>query len=160
MTSPEQKPVSEERIADPGSNDPFSVAARRISCLASNGRGITFDEAYAYVLAECSRLKEQNAAWKTGIPDVSEGRQEIFWCALKNDNGKIHYRPLNYCHRYIMPLSDSCDDAPEGCEPVSEGDDDYYWTGWYEQSCEQCETQWTVSAQIIAWMRLPRNFTP
>jgi hypothetical protein len=59
-----------------------------------------------------------------------------------------------------MPLSDSCCDAPKGCEPVPGTDgEEFYWTGWFERSCEQCDTQWTFSGEVVAWMALPR-FTP
>lgn len=47
-------------------------------------------------------------------------------------------------------------EAPKGCEPVPNSDEDYYWTGWFEESCDQCETQWSYSGEIVAWLALPR----
>lgn len=94
--------------------------------------------------------------WKTGTPDVAEGRRETFWCAIKGRNGKLFHRHLDYLNGHIMPLSDTCHDiAPEHAVPVGD-DGDYKWTGWHEVSCDQCETQWGFRQEVIAWMRLPR----
>lgn len=95
--------------------------------------------------------------WQTGTPDVPAGSKELFWCRCDNGNGVALYYPLVYANRYQMPLSDSCYDPPKGCEPVPDSDDDYYWTGWFEKSCQQCETQWASSYKVMEWMRLPRS---
>lgn len=99
----------------------------------------------------------QIVGWNTGKPDVKEGGQNRFWCAVKPlGSEKLHHRVLLYCNRYAMPLSDQMLEAPKGCEPVPNSDEDYYWTGWFEESCDQCETQWTYSGEIVAWLALPR----
>lgn len=97
-------------------------------------------------------------AWGIGTPDVPPGKIENFWCAYKDDTGKTRHVFLSYCNAHIMPLSDSCDEAPKCAVPVGD-DGDYAWTGWVELSCEQCETQWTFSHEIVAWMRLPKFTT-
>jgi hypothetical protein len=113
--------------------------------------------------------------WKTGTPEVPQGGREVFWCATRNRGGKVFYRHLAYLNGYVMQLSDSQDDPGDdaadpldglgdflGGEPllldaVPVGDDgDYAWTGWYEESCDQCETQWRFMDEIVQWMRLPR----
>jgi len=93
--------------------------------------------------------------WQTGTPSVKEGGCETFWCCIENDDGKRFHRYLDYANRHVMPLADGIEDAPEGTEPVPNSDEDFYWTGWHEKSCDQCETQWTFKQRVIAWMRLP-----
>jgi len=96
-----------------------------------------------------------SVAWQTGTPDVKDGGSETFWCAFCGDNGKIYHKFLCYQNGYIMPLADSCEDAPANAVPVGD-DGDYAWTGWSEKSCDQCDTQWSFNQTVIAWMRLPR----
>jgi len=95
------------------------------------------------------------ALWKNGTPDVKEGGREIFWCATRTSAGKIWHRHLAYFNACIMSLSDSCDEPPEGAVPVGD-DGDYALTGWYQESCDYCETQWSFDGEVLAWMRLPR----
>ncbi len=94
--------------------------------------------------------------WQTGTPDVSEGKCETFWCCIEGCNGKQFHRHLEYANRHVMPLADGIEDAPEGVEPVPGSEEDFYWTGWHEASCDQCDTQWRFSQKVIAWMRLPK----
>ncbi len=94
--------------------------------------------------------------WSTGTPDVKEGGCETFWCAVEGVNGKTFHRHLDYANRHQMPLADHIDEAPAGVEPVPGSDEDFYWTGWHEKSCDQCETQWMLNQRVIAWMRLPK----
>ena len=68
---------------------------------------------------------------------------------------KIYHRTLTFCNGYVMPMSDCSAGSPKNAVPVGD-DGDYAWTGWYEESCEQCETQWTFEGEVVAWMRLPR----
>lgn len=92
--------------------------------------------------------------WQTGTPNVTDGGREIFWCATRNSAGKIFHRHLAYLNAHVMPLSDSCYDAPESAVPVGD-DGDYAWTGWHQESCDHCETQWSFDDEVVAWMRLP-----
>jgi hypothetical protein len=99
----------------------------------------------------------KSAVWNGHTPPVKEGCEQTFWCAVRGNNGGIYHRFLQYSNRYVMPLSDSCCDAPKGCEPVPGSDgEEFYWTGWFERSCDQCDTQWTFSDEVVAWMALPR----
>lgn len=95
-------------------------------------------------------------AWTLGVPPVADRAQRTFWCAVRTKEGKVIHRFLSYCNRYVMPLGDHCDEAPKGCEPVPDGDGEFYWTGWFERSCDQCDTQWEFSGEVVAWMALPR----
>lgn len=94
-------------------------------------------------------------SWRTGTPPVPPGARGTFWCAIRGANGKIYHRHLVYLNAYIMPLSDSCDDEPENAIPVGD-DGEYAWTGWHEESCDQCDTQWSFNQEVIAWMSLPK----
>ncbi len=98
---------------------------------------------------------EQARGWNTGTPDVKEGGCETFWCCIENAKGKLFHRHLDYANRHIMPLADGQEDAPEGTEPVPNSEEDFYWTGWHEVACDQCDTQWRFSQKVVAWMRLP-----
>ncbi len=98
---------------------------------------------------------EQARGWNTGTPDVKEGGCETFWCCFENDSGKHFHRHLDYANRHIMPLADGQDETA-GMEPVPNSDEDFYWTGWHEVACDQCDTQWRFSQRVVAWMRLPR----
>ncbi|MDE2020638.1 MAG: hypothetical protein KGJ13_09910 [Patescibacteria group bacterium] len=94
--------------------------------------------------------------WQTGMPDVATGKRETFWCATKGEaNGKIYHRDLVYANKHVMGLSDSCWEAPKNAVQIGDSDE-YEWTGWFEESCDQCDTQWTFTGEVIAWMRLPR----
>lgn len=93
-------------------------------------------------------------AWQIGTPPVKEGGREAFWCAVKHGTGIAHTF-LDYLNRHQMPCSDMCE-PPKGAEPVENSEDEYYWTGWHQESCEHCDTQWSYSGEVIAWMRLPR----
>jgi hypothetical protein len=42
--------------------DPITVAARRIACLASNGRGISINEAASYIRNECGDVAKMRSA--------------------------------------------------------------------------------------------------
>jgi hypothetical protein len=94
--------------------------------------------------------------WQTGTPDVKEGKRERFWCAVKVGHGKVGHCTLEYLNRHVMPVSDGLEPSPNA-EPVPNSEyDEYYWTGWHEEACDQCETQWVYSGEVVAWMRLPR----
>jgi hypothetical protein len=94
--------------------------------------------------------------WRTGTPDVTEGKRERFWCATRNDtHGKVYHRSLEFLNRYVMPCTDQCEPSADA-EPVPNSDGDFYWSGWHEEACENCDTQWAFSGEVVAWMRLPR----
>lgn len=92
--------------------------------------------------------------WQTGTPDVAEGKRERLWCAVKVGH-KVGHCTLEYLNRYVMPVSDGLEPSPNA-EPVPDSEDEYYWSGWHEEACDQCETQWAYSGEVVAWMRLPR----
>ena len=93
--------------------------------------------------------------WQTGSPVIPTGCRETFWCSVISETGKIHHRHLAYLNGYVMPLCDSQDEP--GDDAVAVGDDgDYAWYGWYEESCNNCETQWKFNGEIKAWMKMPR----
>ena len=93
--------------------------------------------------------------WETGTPVVKEGGRQAFWCAVKNHRGGISHVAIEYLNRHVMPCSDSCEPG-DSAVPVPGSDDEYFWTGWFEQSCEHCETQWNYTGEVVAWIRLPR----
>ena len=96
--------------------------------------------------------------FQTGTPDTPPGSRRAFWCATLNDQGKLFHRYLEYLNAHVMPLADSQDEAGPGAVAIGE-DGDYAFTGWYEPSCDQCETQWQVTNTVLAWLILPK-FTP
>jgi len=93
-------------------------------------------------------------AWQIGTPPVKEGKREQFWCAVKRGDGIAHTF-LEYLNRYVMPCADGLEPST-ACEAVPGTENEYYWVGWHEEACEQCETQWAYTGEVIAWMRLPR----
>lgn len=93
--------------------------------------------------------------WQTGTPDVPDGQRETFWCAIKGHTGKVAHRTLYYLNRHEMPCSDQCEPSKDA-EPVPNSDGDYYWTGWFQESCDHCDTQWAYGGEVVAWCRLPR----
>lgn len=80
-----------------------------------------------------------------------------FWCLTKESpTSPERARALCYANGYLMGVSDSAGDPPEGAIPVGD-DGDYSWTGWFEGSCQQCDTYWTYSGEVVAWMELPTS---
>jgi hypothetical protein len=101
------------------------------------------------------RAKEiELRGWHTGTPDIPPGTQTRFWVATRNDDGKVFERLLVYGNQYRMPLGDDQDEPPSIAMPI-ENDEEYLWTGWWQESCESCETSWCFSGEIVAWMNLP-----
>jgi len=98
--------------------------------------------------------EKQPLKWQVGNPDVAEGKRERFWCAAQTASGKTSCKVLEYLNCYAMPASDDCD-PPSDAEPVPGEEDEYYWTGWHQESCDICETSWEYSGKVIAWMRVP-----
>ncbi len=87
-------------------------------------------------------------------PNIPEGSMCPHWCCVEIAPGRTRYRVLEYANRYEMPCSDSAE-PPEGAIPVPGSDEDYYWSGWIEFSCEHCETHWTFSGKVLSWVELP-----
>jgi hypothetical protein len=107
-------------------------------------------------LAACERERDEARRFDTGTPTVAEGKLARFWCIVKPIGApNLSTRYLCYGNKYVMPLSDDCYDPPENAVPVGD-DGEYEWTGWFEPSCDQCETQWAFSGEVIAWKALPR----
>lgn len=102
--------------------------------------------------AELAALKAQ---WQTGIPEVREGALQRFWCATKRPNQKLQHEVLCYGNKYVMPLADTQDMAPACAVPVGD-DGDYEWSGWWSESCDNCETFWIFSGEVVAWMKMPK----
>lgn len=95
-----------------------------------------------------------SVSFQDGTPDVKRGAKEVFWCVIRSQSGRLYHRPLTYCNAHVMPCSDQCEPS-DNAVPVGD-DGDYEWTGWFEQSCEYCDTQWAFTFEVVAWMRLPR----
>jgi hypothetical protein len=80
---------------------------------------------------------------------------ERFLCRVRPDKNspKEFIRPLEYASDYLMPLSDHCADIPSQAKEI-DGEDDLSWTGWFEEFCTNCETQFVFSGEVIAWIKL------
>jgi hypothetical protein len=95
-------------------------------------------------------------AWQLGAPPIEAGQRRRYWCAVRSSpNGKITHRALDYLNRHAMPVSDQCEPSTNA-EPVPDSDGEYFWTGWFEEACDQCETSWAYNGEVVAWMALPR----
>jgi hypothetical protein len=94
--------------------------------------------------------------WMTGTPDVPVGAMRRLWCAVLADNGKIYHSVLCYANGHAMQLADWAGEIPDCCKLIPGDEDNLAWCGWYEESCDHCETQWHSSANVIAWMELPK----
>lgn len=111
----------------------------------------TLVKGVAHLRAELAAKGE----WQTGTPDIPSGSERAFWVAFKSGD-KIRTRFLTYCNALVMPVSDQLPDDHEPKDAVPVGDDgEYAWTGWFEFSCENCETYWAFNPEVIAWMELP-----
>jgi hypothetical protein len=103
--------------------------------------------------ATVAHLEQENAAmrgaleWNDGLPPVPEGKEGRF---LVSSSGVIHL--LLYCNKFWAPCSDDCE-PPENAP--SNDDGDVCWSGWCEESCEQCDTFWTFSGKVDGWKPLP-----
>jgi hypothetical protein len=93
--------------------------------------------------------------WQIGTPVVKNGTMERFICRIhsKGNFSREFIRPLEYASNYMMPLSDHCTDIPAEAKEV-DGEDDLSWTGWFEEFCENCDTQLLCTSDVIAWIRL------
>jgi hypothetical protein len=90
--------------------------------------------------------------WNGGLPPVPEGKEGRF---LVSSSGVIHL--LLYCNKFWAPCSDDCE-PPENAP--SNDDGDICWTGWCEESCQQCDTFWTFADKVDGWMPLPTALRP
>ena len=107
------------------------------------------DVADAYVLVK--RGEWEASKWRTGLPTVEEGRQRVFLCSVKGCETPM---TLIYNNRYIADISDGQDDPGDAVE-TSPDSGEYYWTGWFEEGCSQCDTFWRFDREVEAWMELP-----
>ena len=112
------------------------------------------DSVLRAVCAEVDTLRQQLAearkdgAWHDGVPEVPEGVQRAFLCST---NGVV--LRLLYSNRFVGPASDETD--PESEDEVAPDSGEYYWTGWFEESCDQCDTFWRWDKPVEGWMPLP-----
>lgn len=127
---------------EPHGNKPALAQARAIIARAES--------------ATPSKHPDTEREWQTGTPDVPAGAMRSLWCAVLADNGKVCHSMLCYANGHAMPLADWVDTIPDCCKPVDGDEDNVAWYGWYEESCDHCETQWHSSANVIAWMELPK----
>lgn len=95
--------------------------------------------------------------WTAGNkPEIPEGKAVMFLVASQCSNGRIHVGVMEYLNRHRMPCSDGCEPS-ENAEPVGDDEDEYYWTGWFQQSCSHCDTSWSSSGEgIIAYAPMPK----
>ena len=98
--------------------------------------------------------------WQTGVPPVAPGESKDYWVAYNRPgDSKTFYKMLSYLNKYVMPLHDACPEVEEKyATPIPDSDGDYWWTGWFEPYCEQCEVHWISHLKVLAWMELPRDF--
>ena len=108
---------------------------------------------FKQVSHQLTEARRDGEPWNTGTPEIPEGGMERFWCAVT----KVYHRHLCYANKHPMPLNDYSDTVPDCAEPIEGDEDNYAWTGWYEESCEQCETQWQFSGKVVAWFILPKH---
>ena len=104
------------------------------------------------------RAENERLDWQTGIPPVELGGEDAFWCQYEykqNGETRIGYGLLEYRNKYVALASDWAEPGPEEVEVGDSGE--YEWTGWFEQSCDVCNTFWRCTKNIIAWMKLPRR---
>ena len=94
---------------------------------------------------------------KGNKPNLEEGQQAEYIVARQRPDGKVFTFVLTYANRHVMGLSDSCWEVPDCVEIIDEDHDEYMWSGWFDRSCEQCDTQWKYQndAEIIAHMPIP-----
>lgn len=110
---------------------------------------------HQWAIAEALRSAHPPLKWSIEKPTVAKGKMQRFWCATKNIRGGVSHCLLCYGNAYLMPLSDSCDNPSDNAVPVGD-EGDYEWTGWWEESCEQCDTYWEFNGEVITWMELPK----
>jgi hypothetical protein len=101
---------------------------------------------------ECPAAQLQ---WWTGAPDVPEGGQRAFLVS----SGKS-VLVLLYSNRYVAPMSDAVDDEDAFKNEVAPDSGEYYWTGWFEESCSACDTFWRWNKPVDGWMPLPTALLP
>ena len=112
-----------------------------------------FDETTQWFIAHRTSAVAEAVAglWRTGLPPVDEGRQRVFLCSVKDCETPM---TLIYSNRYIADMSDGQHDPGEAIE-TSPDSGEYYWTGWFEEGCSQCDTFWRFDREVEAWMELP-----
>ena len=154
MTPTTDKPVPEPTEADRALADGLIYVGRK---LAANLTGASSEEwleqATKQVAAHRTSAVAEAVAglWRTGLPPVDEGRQRVFLCSVKDCETPM---TLIYSNRYIADMSDGQHDPGEAIE-TSPDSGEYYWTGWFEEGCSQCDTFWRFDREVEAWMELP-----
>ena len=151
-------------MSDENTQTPKAIELKHTGCRTGKNVTTRYKAAFAELALAYDQLerelaaarKDSEAKWNNGIPEVTEGRMERFWCATLSDSGKVFHRHLCYANKHPMPLNDYSDTVPDCAEPIEGDENNYAWTGWYEESCDQCETQWQFSRKVIAWTSLPK----
>ena len=108
---------------------------------------------FATYAAECESLRA-STKWREGLPDVPEGKQRRY---LVSANSGKWVGILLYSNKYWAPCSDDAE-PPEGAEVNDDGD--VCWSGWCEESCQQCDTFWTFAGKVDGWKPLPAALRP
>lgn len=98
--------------------------------------------------------------WQTQTPTIPEGKRQAFWCACRyGESGPILYRVCEYLNRYKLEFEFEAEPSKQ-CEPVADEENVYRCTGWFEPSCDVCDTQYEAAFNVLAWQGLPRDFVP
>lgn len=99
---------------------------------------------------ESAKARLGEAAWRDGVPDVPEGEQRAFLASVNGGKAVIQ---LLYSNRFVGPASDEAD--PDDEQETSPDSGEYFWTGWFEEACDQCDTFWRWDKPVDGWMPLP-----
>jgi hypothetical protein len=100
---------------------------------------------------------ERSNTWITGnTPDIPEGTRGRFIVSIRRDNGNLYSCEMDYLNRFAMPCADGSEPS-DNAELVEEGEEEYYWTGWHQNSCEHCDTSWSYDSpeRIVAYLPMP-----
>jgi hypothetical protein len=101
-----------------------------------------------------ARADSRRLDWKTGTPDIPEGSQLRVLVTTEDANGKRRVHSLLYLNRFIGPCSDDREPPADAEECGDDGE--YYWTGWHQESCTNCDTFWSWDGPtVVAWMPFP-----
>jgi hypothetical protein len=97
-------------------------------------------------------------AWTLGNqPEIPEHQARLFIVTTESAAGKRHSFQLSYLNRFLMELNDDLEEPPSYVDPVPASEGEYYFTGWFEDACESCETSYFYSdwEKIIAFTEVP-----
>lgn len=101
---------------------------------------------------------EFTGVWTLGNqPEIPTHQSRSFIVTTESSSGKRYSFQLSYLNRYRMELEDDFDVPPSYVDPVPAAEGEYYFTGWFEDACESCETSFFYSdwEKIIAFTEVP-----